>query len=535
MFSNSNAYFQLNNETDGVYITFYPPAPDGEKLTLAEVKDYLNAHKIAFNEEELLESLEKDEETRVMLRKENDTPFNEDVLISIPADKMQAVGRFYPASPEGTELGKDDILKKLSDLGVKHGVSYIAIDKWLQNRQYCTDVLLAKGTPPIDGKDGYLDYKFALEKSARPALKEDGSVDFHQLDLLNNVSPGDILAVKAPEREGKYGTDVTGAIIPPAKAVPLTLKYGKNFGKNVDLSEDGNVLTAASPGHVDLEQGRVTVHNIYMVRGDVGATTGDIDFDGSVRISGDVHAGFAVKATGNIFVDGVVENAYLTAGGQVAVGLGILGGVKGKIIAGGDVSAKFIQEGQVASEGKVLSGSILHSKVSAKDNIIVTTGKGLIIGGELKTSKNIAAMIAGSSRARVDTLLEIRADDAVLEQYNVVRKKLIEMRSKLKELRQVGNAIQQRISSGETLPPEKAKLVDVLLKQISLLESAIRSQAQEYSQLKEEIEKSDSGRIVIKSSVHDGVKVAISSVSYYVRSDMPGCQFIKEGFEIKIK
>jgi len=188
----------------------------------------------------------------------------------------------------------------------------------------------------------------------------------------------------------------------------------------------------------------------------------------------------------------------------------------------------------VTSDGKVLSGSILNSKISAKDNIVVTSGKGVILGGELKTCTHIIAQIAGSERARIDTLLEIRADAFVTEQFDAARKELLDMRGKLKDLRQAWNVIQQKISAGETFPPEKAELVDVLRNQISLLESEIKNQTPEYIRLKAEIEKCDWGRIVIQNSIYEGAKIVISNTSYYVRNSMPCCQFIKEGCEIKV-
>ena len=529
MSSNCNAYFRLDNRTDGMYIIFFPPAPDCEALNISEVSNYLKANKVVFSEEKLLASLGKDEITEIMLDGASGTTFNECGVINISANKMAAVGRFYPPSADGKQLSKEDILEELSRTGVRHGVVEKAIDAWLQNKRYCTNITLAKGDAPVDSKDAYIEYKFALEKDARPTLKEDGSVDFYQLDILNNVAQGDILAVKIPERQGKPGVNVLGAAILPTDPRPITLQYGQN----VAISEDETELTALCSGHVNVENGHVTVHNIYEVKGDVGAATGNIDFDGSVRISGDVNSGYSVKATGNIFIDGAVAGASLAADGQIVVGLGINAGGKGKIVAGGDVSAKFIQEGLIASDGKVQSSSILNSMVSAKGNIEVTSGRGVIIGGELQTNAHIIAQIVGSARARVETILEIKPDASVSEQYETIKMNLIGMRAKLKDLRNVWGLIQQKISAGATLPPEKAKLVDAMRDQITRLESEIKEQAQEFMRLKAEIDKCASGRIVIKNNVYEGTKITISDVSYHVRTAMNSCQFVKDGFEIK--
>jgi len=533
MCSNYNAYFQLCNKQDEMYITLYPPAPGGEKLTFAEIKNYLNRHNITLNNEKLLrESLDKDEITEIMIGEAINSPRNEEILIKISDNKMLVLGRFYPASTKGRQLNEEDLLEKLSGMGVKYGVNKSAIDAWLQNRQYCTDVLLAKGIPPEESRDAVIEYKFALEKNARPALREDGSVDFRQLDLINEVLEGAVLAVRIPEYEGKRGgINVLGVDVPPAKPAATKLRYGQN----VKISENESVLTATCPGHVNLEKDRVVVYNVYAIKGDAGVATGNIDYDGSVRISGDVHTGCSVKATGNIFVDGVVEGASLTAGGQIAVGMGIHGKGRASVTAGGDISTKFIQECLVATDGKVFSSSILHSKISAKGDIVVVTGKGTVIGGELKATRLISAKVAGSVRARSSTLLEIRADAALLEQLEAIKEALIDLRGKQERLRQAWALIKQKKDKGEALQPDKAALVDILLNQISLLDAEIKEKTQEYSQVKAEVEKCDSGRIVIRESIHDGVKIMISNVSYYVRNSMRACQFIKDGFEIIVK
>ena len=67
-------------------------------------------------------------------------------------------------------------------------------------------------------------------------LKEkNGRVDFRELNLVENVEAGQILATKKPPEEGVAGRTVTGKSLPA--------KPGKNtqieIGKNVKLSDDG--------------------------------------------------------------------------------------------------------------------------------------------------------------------------------------------------------------------------------------------------------------------------------------------------------
>lgn len=62
----------------------------------------------------------------------------------------------------------------------------------------------------------------------------------------------------------------------------------------------------------------------YLQLENVGATTGNIDFIGSVYVKGDVQSGFKVSATDDIIVDGLVEGS-LEAGGNIILRNGMKG------------------------------------------------------------------------------------------------------------------------------------------------------------------------------------------------------------------
>ena len=84
------------------------------------------------------------------------------------------------------------------------------------------------------------------------------------------------------------------------------------------MSEDGTKLISQVSGHVQLEGDKVFVSNCLELV-DVDASTGDIDYDGSVVIKGNVLAGFSVKAAGDISVSGIVEGATLISGGNITL------------------------------------------------------------------------------------------------------------------------------------------------------------------------------------------------------------------------
>ena len=70
---------------------------------------------------------------------------DEAMAVSIYPDKMQAVVRFYPPANEGNKLTAQDIIAGLTKEGIKKGILQEEILKFLQNPEYCTDYILAKG------------------------------------------------------------------------------------------------------------------------------------------------------------------------------------------------------------------------------------------------------------------------------------------------------------------------------------------------------------------------------------------------------
>lgn len=80
---------------------------------------------------------------------------------------------------------------------------------------------------------------------------------------------------------------------------------GLEPGLNTEMS--GENLIASINGDVIAAKGKLSVLPLYIVDGDVGPDTGNIVFLGSVFIRGNVIKDYAVKAAGNVYVLGVIE------------------------------------------------------------------------------------------------------------------------------------------------------------------------------------------------------------------------------------
>lgn len=526
-----NGFFQLTHKDDGTYVKLYPGVADGEKLNIDDVAEYLHRIKIEEFDIKLLNQVIiglKDKPVEHKITNDTVYPENEYMKITVNRKKTKAYVKFFPPSNNGKLITREEIMGDLEHHGIRHGIIERNIDLYLKCRQFCTEFLVAKATKPIQGKDAVITYHFSTQMTSKPTIKEDGSVDFHQIDNINHIEAGALLATLQPAELGKPGIDVTGAPIKQAKVAIKLLKHGRN----IHLSEDGTKMYSDVAGHVSLTEEQVFVSDTYEVPADVSTATGDIIYDGNVHVKGNVITGFKVEAKGDIIVDGVVEGATLISGGQIVLRRGIQGMNKGVLKAEGDIVTKFIENSEVYSGGNISTDAIMHSDVVAKGDIVSTGKRGLIIGGTVKSETNISMKVAGSTMG-TKTLLEIGMDPALLAEYKDLDKQMLSMSEEIEKHDKIVGVYAKKVKKGEKLAEDKMKQYLVAKKSIEILKENIENAEKRSVELREEMERHSKGRVKVSDIAYPGVKVVITSANFMVRSEMRRTQFVKDRALIK--
>ncbi|MBA7549714.1 hypothetical protein ES705_42207 [subsurface metagenome] len=326
-----------------------------------------------------------------------DFDFNPDnqatMSVEIAEQEMKAYISVTQPGPGGPDLTKEEIISLLKSNNVIFGVKEEDIENFIDYPQYNTQVLVAEGRKAVDGEDAHIVYNFTTDHSRIELKEKNGRVDFKEQNLIENVEAGQILAKKALLQQGEPGSTVTERSLPanPGKDIELEL------GKNVKLSEDGITIIAVINGQVLLTGGKINVEPIYTVDGDVNMHTGNILFLGTVIVKGSVGSGFTVKAAGNIEVMGSVGRSILDAEGDIIVHQGIMGKNEGRVKAGINVVAKFIEHARIeAEENVVVSAGIIHSMVDANMRIVCQGKRASIVGGKLRAGEEINAKVLGS-------------------------------------------------------------------------------------------------------------------------------------------
>lgn len=524
-----SGYFQLVNKSGGMYIKIYPGQEGTYSALFQDITNYLGDRRIMEYDinaiRDAISVIKEPTEVKIGII---ETPIeNEYLKITVDTEKMYAIGRFYPPSTGGKEITKSEILCNLVQAGVKYGVQEEVIDEYLRQRKYCKDLILAKGLPSVEGSNSEIEYKFKTGVSAKPKINEDGTVDFHQLDMISHVNKGDILAVLKPANLGEPGMDVCGNVIRPKKVIRLILRHGQN----IHLSEDGLIMYSDVSGHVSLTDDRVFVSDTFEVP-DVNAATGDITYDGNVVVKGNVLTGFSIRAKGDIIVEGVVEGASLIADGQIILRRGIQGMNRGILDAKGNIVAKFIERCKVKSGGEINTDAILHSNVSAKGEIIVNGKKGLITGGEVKSGTNINVKTVGSTMG-THTVLEVGIDPTIMDEYKELEKSITDMQAEKEKMVQILVMFRKKVDAGEKITPEKAQYLRTANQNNILLDTKIKEATTRYELLNKEMNCYQSGRIRIDNIAYPGVKIIISNVPFFIRQETHHCQFVRDKADIK--
>lgn len=524
-----NGYFQFETQADGLYMNIYAPDNGGRAVLMDDVIHYIDkAGIIGCDLTAVKTALVSCKDSITIRVGEQVLPSNGWGEYRISADMLRVEAVFYPGFVGASALSADEIIRDLANLGIRHGIDTERIQEIASKINYFEPYEVAHGTPPVDGVDAYITYQFDVEKKAKPKVKEDGSVDFHDLDSLNHVKKGDVLAVMTPEVPGVPGIDVLGRTIQPKRAKRAAFKYGRNMV----VSEDGLKLLSDVNGHVTLEGDKIFVSNVLEVV-DVDASTGDIDYDGNVRISGNVLAGFSVKASGNIEVNGIVEGATVQAGGDLILIHGVQGMGKAVLKCNGNMVTKFLESAkQVIVGGNLETDTILHSKVEARGNINVTGKNGLIVGGDVRSTVLISAKYIGNEMGTA-TVVGVGVDPSEKRKLESLKKEITALNDTKVKLNQIITMLRKKQEADGNLDADKLEMLQKSTRNLILAEHDMTVKRNEFNELSNLVSEDSNARIKVSRTIYSGTKLLFGDNYMFIKNKYDYCQFLKSGADIK--
>ena len=525
----TNGYFRLVIDGTGTSVVIYPPTEGGKKVDIHELEGYLKKKNVDYALTMLRSAIESGQEKTVHLQNARIFEVNEEISIRTSNDGMKAIFRFYPPTTKGTVVTKEEILGDMRANGITADLDIEAVNDFLSNKQYCTSYEFVHGTPPTEGTDGEIKYLFNTDLSAKPTVLEDGSVDFFHLNTVSAVGAGQVVAELIPAVPGIPGRNIFGEVLNPRPVNEVHF----NHGPNLHVSEDGTQLISDIDGHVDLIDKRIFVSGVLELE-NIDTATGNIEnYEGNLLIKGNVLTGFRVQATGDIEIRGVVEGAFVEAGGQITVVRGVNGMERGKLKAGGNVVVKYIENAFVEAGENVTTECILNSTVTAGGGIYVDGKKGFISGGNVRALKEIEAKIIGSDMGG-DTTLEVGVNPMVKERIAELTQQNQELIKYGKKIQPVLQAMQMRIKKGEKFTPEQVSQAKDLSEKLIQIQNQLVSNNKELEGLNKSMEFSDEAVIKVSNVAYAGTRLNISDSNMVLRTAYNYCRFIKKHGEVSM-
>ena len=512
---NMDAGFDVFFEKDGVYLELYKERGKGKPIEGAAVTRHFNRKNINKLDGAAAQALIAARRGRAKIAPpQQEFFYGEDIKVEITNDESEAWATLLAPELGGESLGFKEAKQKIISAGVTHGLSEQAIKGLLEAKAYGSSRIVASAIKPADGENGKLIFHFSTdERTGRPREIGGGRVDLRSLDLYVPVNEGQLLVTRIPATEGAPGMTVKGKALKQKPGKEVNLPRGKNIAVNDDRTE----IRSMCSGMVEFLHNSVNVSSVYKINGDCNISVGNIDFDGSVHISGNVQSGHTVKATGAVVVGGVVEAATIIAGGNVEIKSGMQGADKGRIEAGGSVNIMYVERGTVVADGSVTVDVSIHSIIEAGGSLVAKGKRGAIIGGRVGAADNVTANSIGSV-SYAQTEIEVGMTPRKRARIYTLEKEIDKLKGEIIKLNQLDAYLEK--SKVKMDPATWEKLYRSGAENRRQNEQGLEDFGAEINELKHELEHATESKVHVFDTAYHGVKIIIGNGMYKVNDEL---------------
>lgn len=439
--------------------------------------------------------------------------------LEVSPDGLEAYLDILPAAG-GTPIGISAVLAALAENGIGEGILTEAIDAAVA-AGVASKVVVARGVPPVHGEDGRFESLIPEVRSRVPRVDESGHTDYRDLGDILVVHAGDNLMLRHPPTAGKPGLTLFGEKIEANDG--LDVMFSANLPGTAYAPDNPNLLQAAITGQPVVIRGGMMVEPVYTVE-TVSLATGNIDFEGSVVVKGDVAPGMKVKATGDIQIGGIVDMATLEADGSIVIKGGVIGSLGRKNVedqhvqCGACFNAAYAQQAKIdAGDSIFIDDMAMQSDLTAINHIRVGNKKrGHIIGGHVQATLSITARVIGSPN-RVRTQCEIGVNP-------LMHKQLLEMckqrDGKETQLLEVSKLMDFAAKNPGKLRPEMIEKARATAAQLSADIAAMR---EEQEGMTKKIDLSQQSRVNVEQAIYEGVEVQMGNQRFRVTGEHGPC------------
>ena len=417
----------------------------------------------------------------------------EDIEVEISTNSMEAYVRILSKDKVVTKQRLLDVLD-LHD--IRAGIIQSAIEEIVNAQNTRKPVLVARGQIPRKGADGWYECYFRTLINKRPKIMKDGSADYKNVEWFETVKEGQKLAYYHRAEPGTDGYTVSGKVIPAQRGVEKGILVGKGF----EMQPDKKTYIATVSGMVKMNDTTLEVSR-HMEIQDVTLATGNINFDGSLHIKGNVEAGTEVHVSEDLEIDGNVGAATIVCGGNILLKKGMNAAGHGYIKSEKGIVSRFFEAVRVEANEDIQVNKCLNSQLYAGGMIISSS---TIAGGVACAEKGFRIKNSGNSIG-LHTALKIGYNEEI-------QKKMHELNSAVweaeQELHMLNNSYQSVVAK---YPPEVRNTMDLFIK----LEKSVMAKRTQINEMRARLEKYQNkvkdAKVVIGGHAFEGTVVEINN------------------------
>jgi uncharacterized protein (DUF342 family) len=425
------------------------------------------------------------------------------------------------------------------------------------DKERIADFVIAKGLEPIAGVDAQFLSLMPEVHERKPHIDEHGEVDYRELGDIVIVHKDEVLMQRIPPIIGKKGRNIFGEIIEPTGGADIPFSGDK---KGVYLNpEDKNQLLSSITGQpVNIPNGMI-VSPVLTVK-QVDFESGNLRFDGSIVVQGDVKEGMKIYALEDITIEGSVTDAQIECMGN----LHIKGGVTGnsELVANGEINIKGgvqgtqeidepvgedIHTAKIVSHSSVIIGFVENFNIEAGVDIVVEKyalnsqlmagnkivagakggKKSSLMGGITWAMIMVKAAIIGSTSG-IKTHIQVGTNPYIQKRIQAIRKILAPNDKEQKDIHKILAFIDSHPEKGN------AEILEKLHHTLSKLIIEFEHNEAELKELVANMTHIEDAKVVAERGVFVGTEVQINSILWKAQENRARSVFRVEKREMTI-
>ena len=331
---------------------------------------------------------------------------------------------------------------------------------------------------------------------------------------------------RTPPTQGKDGINVLGKVLKAKKGKNANFKRSPGAQSS---AEDADLLVASHAGHPIVESTWVKVDNIFIVK-HADLASGHINFKGSILIKGNVLPQVHIEASGDIQINGSVENATVIAGNNLFVAGGVISEAKpdqnvppkitSELKAGNEMRLRFVNQSKISCGGDLyFKDYVLNCEIVADGKVdgLSDKGKGIIMGGQCSSETSILIRQSGSD-AYIRTCLSCGSLQKLIISQKKDSYRLERRLKEEKQLEQILDTIKSR-GSPDKVGKVLLKKARKVLRALESIEAEIKLIKQRLTDLIPRITRAEAASITVMATIYPNTVFDLNQITNTVKEE----------------